>query len=278
MQFKIIPKALPNADKFEGDDVERAKQLCEKLKEELGEFMRSFVLFGSTARGTAKVMGEDTIGNSDIDVLVIINDLSNVLTQELIETYRIIVTDAAAAISKRFHIQTQKLTTFWDGVRLGDAVMVNMLRDGVALYDMGIFVPVQHLLLQGKVRPTKEAVWGYYTRAPLAIDSAKNHLLAATYDLYWACMDASHAALMALGHTPLTPEKVPEMLDAFMVKRHILEPQFAQRMQFFYTLAKKINHREVQEIKGEEYARYVTDAEEYIDRMRKIVTLHHPPF
>lgn len=266
MKFKIVSKPRPNKDKFQGDEYDLTSQFASKLKKELGSFLRSVVLFGSTSRSHPF---EQKTG--DIDILLLVDDVTMMLTQEVIETYRIIVSDTAAHISRKFHVTTQKLTPFWDAARQGDPIVTNMLRDGVAVYDTGIFVPLQHLLLQGRIRPTKEAIWGYYTRAPQALSSAKRHVIGAVYDLYWACMDAAHAALMAHGHVPVTPEKVPEMLETFLVKRGHLEKRYVQELSFFYTMSRMITHREVREIKGEEYARYVKQAREFVERMRRIV-------
>jgi len=42
-------------------------------------------------------------------------------------------------------------------------------------------------------------------------------------------------------------------------------------MSNFYHLSKKITHREIKEIKGEEYEQYYKNAEEFVRRMRKLV-------
>ena len=47
--------------------VEICKKLCKKLKKELKDNLISFIIFGSTARGTAKK-------ESDIDILLIVKD------------------------------------------------------------------------------------------------------------------------------------------------------------------------------------------------------------
>ncbi|MBI2151410.1 hypothetical protein HYU21_01645 [Candidatus Woesearchaeota archaeon] len=42
-------------------------------------------------------------------------------------------------------------------------------------------------------------------------------------------------------------------------------------MNNFYHLSKKITHREIKEIKGEEYELYYKDADEFVRRMKKLV-------
>ncbi|MCJ7757484.1 MAG: hypothetical protein MUP24_05005, partial [Gillisia sp.] len=83
---------------------------------------------------------------SDIDILIIIDDVRAELTAEFVEAYRVIVEKIAFKISKKLHITTLKLTNFWDYTRAGDPIVINMLRDGIPLMDYGFFEPLQILL------------------------------------------------------------------------------------------------------------------------------------
>ena len=65
--------------------------------------------------------------------------------------------------SEKLHITTLKFTSFWEYIRAGDPVGVNILREGMALIDSGFFEPMQQLLIQGKMRPSPEAVWVYFS-------------------------------------------------------------------------------------------------------------------
>ena len=50
----------------------------------------------------------------------------------------------------------------------------------------------------------------YFGRAPITLRNSKWHLNQATIDLYWAVIDATHAALMKLGEIPPSPEHIPD--------------------------------------------------------------------
>ncbi|MBI4148476.1 nucleotidyltransferase domain-containing protein [Candidatus Woesearchaeota archaeon] len=269
MEFEIKERpqfAVPN---YSADDYKLAGGFCDAIKKELGEFLKAVVLFGSTARPTAK----EQIYERDIDVLLIIDDVVRVLSPELITTYRIIVERTAAKISKRFHVNTLKLTSFWDYVRTGDPLVVNILRDGVPLYDAGFFQPIQSLLFQGKIRPTRESIWSYYVRAPLTINNSEWHVLQATLDLYWAVIDASHAALMKAGEMPPSPEHVSDLISKVLVHKGLVDKSAATTMKFFYDLSKKITHREIQKITGTEYDRYKKEAVSFVAKMKKIIQI-----
>ncbi len=74
-----------------------------------------------------------------------------ILTPEFVETYRIIVEKLALKHSKRLHITTLKLTNFWEYMRVGDPIGLNILRTSLPLYDVGFFEPLQQLLCSASV-------------------------------------------------------------------------------------------------------------------------------
>src|SRR3989338_3812943 len=268
MRFKIEKVENPNLQKYSKEDLEVAYKFSEKAYTEFGDFIKTIVLFGSKSR---KEFGKDLEGMNDIDILIVVDDTSIYLTSEVIETYRVITEKIASDTSDRLHITTLQLTHFWDYARAGDPLAINMLRDGVPLLDIGFFEPLQVLLKQGRIRPTPESVWSYLGRASPTLYNSKWHLLQATLDLYWAVIDAAHAALMKHGEIPPTPEHVADLLEEKLVKKKLLERKYVAIMRHFYKTMKMIVHREIKEIKGEEYDRYYKAAEDFVNRMREFI-------
>jgi len=264
MQFKIQKRINENVNKYATEDVKIAQQFTQKVRAELGEFLVAVILFGSSARRSATA-------ESDIDVLLIGDDISFQLTRPLVETYRIIVENTVAGISDRLHITSMTFTSFWEYMKVGDPVAINILRDGVALIDTGFFNPLQTLLKQGRIRPTEESIWRYFGRAPRTLINSRWHLLQATLDLYWAVMDAAHAALMHKGEIPPSPEHAADLMVEKLTKNHLLEREYAETMRRFYKLSKMITHREIKEIKGSEYDKYLHEATRFVGRMRKLI-------
>jgi len=262
MRF-TLKKQNPGAFNYKKDDFDIAYEFSKKLYKEMKDFIKATVLFGSFARKTA--------GQGDIDVLVVIDDLTVRLTPELSEAYTLIVEKLVAETSNMLHITTLKLTAFWEYIRSGDPVIVNMLREGIALLDTGFFEPIQFLLKQGRIRPTYESVWMYFARAPSTLYNSKWHLLQATIDLYWAVIDAAHAALMKLGEIPPSPEHVADMIQIHMVNKGLTDKKYADTMRKFYLLSKKINHREIKEISGRDYDTYYKEAQDFVYKMREFI-------
>jgi uncharacterized protein (UPF0332 family) len=251
------------------DDHDVALRFANAIDKELGEFLRAAVLFGSCAKGSSGPV-------SDIDVLLVIDDVKMHVTGDVVEAYRLIVAKAAGKISPRLHINTIKFTNFWEYCREGDPVVINMLRDGVIMIDKGFFGACQLLLDQGRIRPSKEAIWTYYARTTHTLRSSRQHMLSACLDLYWSAIDASHAALMSVGEIPPTPEHVPDLLQHVLVKRGLLDKKYPRVMRELYHLQKGINHRDVKEISGEHYQELWRESLQLVDALRTVVE-NHPP-
>ncbi|MBR9700612.1 hypothetical protein GOV11_01985 [Candidatus Woesearchaeota archaeon] len=246
-----------------------SKKLVSTLDKEFGEFLKAAVLFGSCATETEK-------NHSDIDILFIIDDVTHEITPETTLHYRDVIAKTGANLSPRFHVNTLKLTNFWEYCREGDPVVSNMLRDGHILLDRGFFGAAQSLLSTGRIRPSREAVWTYYTRSQRTLKSAQKHLLSASVDLYWAAIDVAHAALMSVGELPATPEHVPNLLQSILVKKGMLEKRHPTIMRELYQLQKGITQREIREITGEQYEGYYLETLKLVDALRTVVEMHPP--
>ena len=264
VKFEIPTRENPNIKNYHADDLRIAYKFSSEIQKELGTFLRGVVLFGSVARKKRPAAG-------DIDLLLVVDDLAMSMTREVVEAYRVIVQKIIATVSKKIHVTSLRYTTFWEYVRSGDPVAINMLRDGVALIDTGFFNPLQALLKRGRIRPTPESIWTYFIRAPNTLHNSKWHIMQATLDLYWAVIDASHAALMKIGEIPPTPDHVADLLQTKLVSKRLLEKKYVATMRNFYKIMKMITHREIKEIKGEDFDKYHAEATAYVDRMKKIV-------
>ena len=85
MKFDIKKKEVPNVRKYKGEDMEIAYEFAKKTYKEFGSFLKAIILFGSTIRHEKKNK------EGDIDILLIVDDVSMVMTGDLVEVYRLIV-------------------------------------------------------------------------------------------------------------------------------------------------------------------------------------------
>jgi len=263
LKFDVEKKENPYGINLTKEAVKSARIFSKKVYDELGKFIYSMVLFGSTTT--------EAEHKYDIDILIVIDDVHISLTEEFLESYKIIIEKIIVQTDIKIHVQTMKLTSFWEYIRNGDPVAMNILRTGVALIDYGFFEPLQQLLKLGRIRPSLESIYTYYMMAPKSIDNSKMHILAAFIDLYWAVIDAAHAALMCLNVTPPSPEHAADMLREHMVKNKLLHPKYIKDVNEFYYISKKIAYREIKYISGAEYEKYLKKATELVSVLKKFI-------
>ena len=222
-----------------------------KVYKKFGSVVLSVVLFGSAAKGTAKA-------ESDIDIVIIIDNVSMVWDEEVIAWYREELFNLIKVDPHRdqLHINTVTLAAFWDNIRAGDPAIMNMLRYGVALVDLGFFEPLKYLLLQGRIRPSPEAVYTVLTRVPWHLLRSRVKTLSAIEDLYWATVDAAHSALMVYGHSPPSPEHIAELLQQVFVKRGKLNGKYVDWFEELYDLSHDVKNHKVHRVPGDEYEKW----------------------
>jgi predicted nucleotidyltransferase/uncharacterized protein (UPF0332 family) len=264
MEFKIEKLPDKNYTKYPTEDIMLAQEFTKKIVKEMGTFIQGVIVFGSSAR-------KKTVKESDLDILIVGNDLDYKMSEALIEGYKIIVDKIIADVSTKLHITSMTYTNFWEHVRNGDPVVINILRDGYPLIDSGFFRPLQDLLRNGRIRPSEESVWRYFGRAPRTLQNSRWHLMQATLDLYWAVIDSAHAALMRANIIPPSPEHVAEMLDKCYVQKKKLHHQYVNTMNKFYQLSKDITHKKIDDITGEQYERLYLEADDFVKKMRVLI-------
>ncbi|MBI2664286.1 nucleotidyltransferase domain-containing protein [Candidatus Woesearchaeota archaeon] len=264
MEFNIEKRANPNIRNYSKDELSLAYDFAKNVHGEFGDMVKALILFGSAAR-------RESSGKGDIDILIVFDDITITLTQEIVSTYRIIIEQLISRISTRLHVTTIKLTTFWEYIRAGDPVGMNILRDGTALLDTGFFDPLHALLVRGRIRPSPESVWTYFARAPRTIHNSRWHVMQAVIDLYWAVIDSAHAALMKIGEVPPSPEKVADILDEKLVRPRHIEKRYSDIMRKFYNLQKQILYRQIRDIPGKHYDLYLKDAQAFVSKMDEFI-------
>ena len=264
MRVPIKKKESKNIANFLTEDLELSRKFAKEVYKEFGSFVCSLVLFGSASKNVVNP-------KRDIDILIVLDDTRVHFTKELVQTYRVIIEKCIAKVEpKRLHVQSMKLTSFWEYVRAGDPVAINILRSGVALIDTNIFDPLQNLLDAGRIRPTAESVWTYFTMAPASLHRSKQHMLTASVDLYWGAIDAAHAALMSLGEIPPSPDHVADMLQEKIKPPHVSRNS-VKTMRELYALFKGIVHRDIKSVSGKDYDVYRRKAESFVDEMRSFI-------
>ena len=244
-----------------------AMDFATKIHKKFDSIIKASILFGSEAKNLAK-------STSDIDVIIIIDDVAINWDLELIAWYReeLAKIIESSRYSKDLHINTIKLSTWWDDLLHGEPVVINVLRYGEALIDLGgFFNPLKGLLLQGKVRSTPEAIYSALQRAPAHLARSKAAEIGAIEGVYWTMVDSAQALLMPLGKLPPSPEHITKMLKENFVDKKLMKMELVIWYRDIYSLHKAIAHKEIHEIRGIEIDKWHDRAEKFLNVTTKII-------
>jgi predicted nucleotidyltransferase len=246
---------------------EIALDFAAKAYKKFDKIIKAIILFGSQTKNTST-------STSDIDIIMIVDDASIRFDSELVAWYReelgkIIQSNP---YKKELHINTVKLTTWWEDLTHGDPVIINIIRYGEALIDFGgFFNPLKVLLQEGKITSTPEAIYNALQRAPNHLARSNASQLGAIEGLYWAMVDSAHAALMAVKQLPPSPEHVPIMLKETFVDTKSLDMKYVIWYRDLYLLHRKIVHGEVRVVPGKEIDEWQKKADEFFKVMVSLV-------
>ncbi len=247
---------------------EIAMDFATKIYKEFDTMIKSIVLFGSSVK-------KDSTQQSDIDVIILIDDISIKFDEELIAWYRkrLAIILEQNKYQKPLHISSVKLSTWWNDLLRGDPIVLNILRSGEPLIDFGgFFAPLRLLLKEGKIRATPESIYTLLERAPTHFTRAKGLMLAVVDGIYWGMVDAAHAALISADIMPASPEDISKVLEDNFVKNKLLDKKYVKYYDIIHTIAKDIVHGVKTSIEGKMLDELFVMSDAFLGEMSKLVT------
>jgi uncharacterized protein (UPF0332 family) len=237
------------------------------------KYVVSYIAVGSLFRGDADP--------KDIDVAIVIDDtdVKRMSRFELKEKLRAIILTMGQDASHitgikgaQFHIQTYILTDFWDSLKEANPVIFTMLRDGVPLYDRGVFMPWKLLLQMGRIKPSPEAIDMNREIGEKLLKRTRQKLLSIIgEDLYYALLNPAQAALMLYGLPPPTPKECVKLMeDIFVKKEKLLEKKYVDILESVRKYFKDIEHGNVKSVSGKDVDKLLKNAEDYLKRIDQL--------
>ncbi len=251
---KIKKEVFKKAEEF--------KKAC--LKKYKG-LVKTIFVFGSYLR-------EDFTKESDLDVLVLLDDTKMRITDEFKESMANNLYAVAKKMDKRLHIQPPwTVTEFWDMVRISHPLLMTILRDGWALYDQGFFIPMKKLLERGKIPASLESVELLMASAPKKLERAKTvKLYQVSEDCYYAMLNSSQAILMYLGKHVPDPKNTPRAVKEYLVDTKLLSEKYYNTLEKVIKFRKDVEHKKIKNVSGAEVDEWLKKAENYIKQIQKI--------
>lgn len=244
-----------------------AMDFAQKILEKFSTLIKAVVLFGSTAKNQAVV-------GSDIDIIVIVDDATIKFDESFIMWYReglgnVVKTNP---YKKDLHINTVKITTWWEDLIKGDPVVINIIRYGEPLIDVGgFFAPLKLLLQEGKIKPTPEAIYTILNRVPAHILRSRVSEMSAIEGCYWAYVESAQALLMAIKVLPPSPEHISIFLKENFVDKGFLKMSDVTDFRDLFDLHRRILHGEIKKIDGKIIDNYQEKAEEFFKKTVKLL-------
>ncbi|MBD3262828.1 hypothetical protein GF374_00420 [Candidatus Woesearchaeota archaeon] len=236
------------------------------------KYVISYVLAGSMVRG-------DATKDSDIDTFIVIDDtdVTRMTANELRSKLRSIIwgmgaeAGNAAGVKNKLNTQIYILSEMWDSIKSANPVIFTFLRDGIPLYDRGLFTPWKQLLKKGKITPTPEAVEKYIKSGKQVLDRTKNKLKEiGVEDFFWSTFTPSQGALMMIGHPPPHPKATPAQIREYFVKPGLLEEKYAKILDDILKIRKEIETGKRKEVPAKLVDTLMKKAESYLKRMDKL--------
>jgi predicted nucleotidyltransferase/uncharacterized protein (UPF0332 family) len=262
---KLNPKQFPTLNIISEADI--AMDFAKKAYQKFDKLIKSIVLFGSTIKKT-------NTSASDIDLILIVDDASVKFDSELVAWYREELGKIISANPYQFelHVNTVRLTTWWNDLMRGDPIVMNIIRYGEEVIDFGgFFRPLRILMQEGKIKSTPEAIYTALQRSPMHLLNSRRAELSAIEGIYWAMVDSSQALLIAGKITPPSPEHIAILLKKHFVDNKMLDEKYLSWYSDIYRLYKGIIHGEIHEVKGQNIDLWQERAEKYIGVMAEVI-------
>ena len=245
------------------------QEFSQKLIAKFKKTVKAVVIYGSTATGKQNK-------KSDIDVFVIMDDTK--VEQEIPPEIKERIWNEMLRLAKDTNelITLQAfmfITEFWENLRVAEPVLIAILRNGVPVFDVGVFMPAKRMLLRGKIPTTYEAVDKKITAAPQFVEFAQGRIKSAGHYLEQAMATAGNAALMFMGKMPVNKEDVPKTLQRTFVDQQLLEARYVKGAEEIRVFAKSLEHKKGDELKdvGAETDKHLKMTDDYVKRMQKLI-------
>jgi len=262
MEFEQLNKVIKNEDNFHYDDLKIIRQFTKSLIDEMKSLVKAVVVFGSNAKVETAKQG------SDLDIMIVLDNVNTYVTPELREAYKVIVGKLINDYGHdKLHLMTVNFSDYFDMSRKGDPVLINVLRTGVVIFDTNIISPMQYLLEIGRIKPTRETVFNYQSRAEILLAETEKHIEEAILDLYYAAVDIVHSSLIVKGIIPPSPKEMPDIFKNSFKGTKLAK--YSKTIDKLYKFSKDLEHKNISKFNGELYDNLRVETTELVNNLKE---------
>jgi predicted nucleotidyltransferase len=214
--------------------------------------------------------GIDFDENSDIDVVIIVDDSSPFVEREQASAD---IKDIAKSVNEKLHCQVMFLTDFWRYVDTGSPVTFTILRDAKIYFDTGFFSTLQRLVNAKAIKPKKAAVERQLEIAKqlmkMTYHSVNSGLL---QNLEGAVISSTQSLLMEMGIEPPAPKHVPDAIKSQLVSKGILNEQYYNIARKVVQTYKDVEHGKRQNVSGVELQQLYNETNTFVNAIERILS------
>lgn len=245
-----------------------ANKFAESIVKKFGPIVKCVVTWGSITREKQTFHAK-----SDIDCLVIVDDLTGPISDQQRAVLDIETRKIAKQTDKRISIQpVWTLSELWAMIRHQSPLVYSVLREGWALYDTGFFVPLKKMYNMGQFAGTTEAAYirmGLIDRR-LALAEHKK-IMIVFEEVFHAMLEAAQGVLVFTGKEPPGIRGTPDAMRKYLVDEGLLEEKWADEMEDGVKFYKGVEHGKVKEITGAEVDKWIERGRMFISRMNALM-------
>ncbi len=254
--------------KTKEERIKVVEEFKKKAIDKYGKRIKCIVMMGSVVRGEFK-------SKSDIDIFVVMDDTEKEIMLNEKSKIDADLVKTAKSISPLLSFQPlYTLTEFMDYARVCHPIIYNFIKEGKAVYDDGFFTPFQRLLLKGRIPMTREAIESYMKDAPKKLMRAKTvKLLMLAEDCFYAIINSAQAVLMFMGVEPPVPSKAYIEVKKYLVEPGTLEPMYAEWLKEIIEIRKKIEHKELMDVKGVFVDEWIDKSDKFVQKMFQLLSV-----
>ena len=239
----------------------RVVKFTNVIRQQYGDVVKSVLIFGSAAKNTMKK-------SSDVDVWVVLDDTATKSTSDFERVSMNI--QLVAHELKDLHVQTTKLTEFWQWMKMGSPELVNFLRYSLPVYDTGFIKPVKKMLEMGLLPPSEETIKLKSKAASVRMKKIEMDIKALVFELRYASLDVCQAVAMHYYNEQPDAKAVPDFLKR-LVKEKKLEKSYVSKFKKLNKLWKDIDHKKIKNIDGKYLDDALTLSKDIVSRMNEML-------
>ena len=243
-----------------------------KVLQKFEKYVMSYAIAGSMVRG-------ESTETSDVDTFVVIDDtdVTRMTGAELRSRLMGMIVGyaqeaaMAAGVKNVLNVQVYVLSDLWDSLKNATPTIVTLIREGIPLYDRGMFAPWKQLLIKGKIKPTPEAITQYKKSGEQWVKRTEAKLREiAIEDFFWATVTPTQGAMMLLGYHASTPNHMASDMRKWLVKDGLIEDKYVKIWEKILKVRKDFEHGTIKTVDGATVAELLKDTKLYLKRIDKL--------